>query len=145
MPGSMLQQRVNLVPVALCCIHPDLASHEHLLRSWSKNLPAIVTVDHTYEASAVQFPDGRVEVQTLPEGSKERLKKASQVRVKDIQFVIDQITVLEAGNNPDVEEKKLPQGLSDVFDLTRIGIFGHSAGGYTAARQGNLPTPRRKT
>lgn len=93
----------------------------------------VVTVDHTYETAAVEFPNSRVEVETLPEDSKERLKKAFEVRVHDIRFVLDQLTAYKDGENSDAPNRDLPTGLNNILDLTKIGIFGHSAGGYTAA------------
>jgi len=91
----------------------------------------VVTVDHTYE-TAVEFPKNRLEKVSLPKFSKDRLKKSLQVREMDIRFVLDQLTLLKEGQHPNVEQK-LPHELHQLLDLTKIGIFGHSAGGYTAA------------
>jgi predicted dienelactone hydrolase len=94
----------------------------------------VVTVDHTYEAPEVEFPGGRVEVQALPELDPLALSHAMiQTRVRDTRFVLDQLTGLAAGRNPDAEHRRLPGGLPGALDLSRVGMFGHSAGGFTAA------------
>ncbi|MDX3585019.1 hypothetical protein OG920_43265 [Streptomyces europaeiscabiei] len=41
--------------------------------------------------------------------------------------------MLQAGRNPDAEGRRLPRGLGEALDLDRIGMYGHSAGGITAA------------
>lgn len=93
----------------------------------------VVTIDHTHETDAVTFPDGRVELQQLPASSVQRTRDAMRVREQDIKFVLDQLTILKNGGNPDANNKKLPQGLNKMLDLSRIGMFGHSAGGINAA------------
>jgi ABC-type antimicrobial peptide transport system permease subunit len=94
----------------------------------------VVTVDHPYETSVVEFPDGRLATEKLPAVSAETILKMMDVRVKDIRFVLDQLESLHKGNNPDHEKRNLPAGLNKVLDLSRIGIFGHSAGGATSAQ-----------
>jgi dienelactone hydrolase len=96
---------------------------------------AVVTIDHTYDASAVQFPGGRVERTVLPaEFAKvvpdpahpdpariaPLLKKVVDVRVADVRFVLDALA------------DALPRRLRGALDLDRIGMFGQSAGGFTA-------------
>lgn len=41
--------------------------------------------------------------------------------------------MLQAYRNPDAEGHRLPRGLGEALDLDRIGMYGHSAGGVTAA------------
>jgi dienelactone hydrolase len=102
----------------------DLASHGYI----------VVTVDHTHDASEVEFPDGRVEVAALPpELDDEVIGRVADVRTADIRFVLDQLAVLNAGGNPDAGRRRLPEGLRGAFDLDRVGMFGHSLGGSTAA------------
>jgi dienelactone hydrolase len=95
----------------------------------------VVTVDHTYDTTAVEFPDGRVERSLLPaEFAKvvpdpahpdpakiaPLLRKTVEVRVADIRFVLDALPTA------------LPARLRAAADLRRIGMFGQSAGGFTA-------------
>ncbi|MCH0565950.1 hypothetical protein [Streptomyces sp. MUM 2J] len=90
----------------------------------------VVTVDHTGEAPAVQFPDGHVVgngplmeawAQAFQDGTTPAfLTKLTDVRVADTELVLDRLT-------------GLPDRLTNGMDLNRIGMFGHSAGGFTAA------------
>ncbi|HEY3479979.1 MAG TPA: hydrolase, partial [Streptomyces sp.] len=90
----------------------------------------VVSIDHTYDASAVEFPHHRVEKSVLPaEYDKvktdqrlitELLHKTVDVRVADTLFVLD------------VLRDALPRPLRAVADLGRIGMFGQSGGGFTA-------------
>lgn len=95
----------------------------------------VVCVDHTYDAVAVEFPGGRVETTVLPAELAKAvpdpahpdpakiaplLAKTIAVRVADVRFVADRL--------PDA----LPGALRDLPDPDRLGVFGHSAGGFTA-------------
>jgi predicted dienelactone hydrolase len=101
----------------------DLASHGYV----------VVTIDHTHDASEVEFPGGRVETTTIADADDQTLAQAVAVRAADARFVIDQLTAINAGRNPDAEHRPLPSGMRGAFDLARIAIFGHSLGGATAA------------
>lgn len=92
----------------------------------------VLTIDHTYEAAEVEFPDGRVEV-SRQQNTIADIAKAATVRVADTRFVLDELAQLKSGSNPDAEHHPLPAGLAGALDLARTGIFGHSLGGSTAA------------
>ncbi|WP_461020611.1 alpha/beta hydrolase [Streptomyces daliensis] len=98
---------------------------------------AVVTVDHTYEAHAVEFPDGRVAepspALTGITSPVERSRAALDVRLADIRFVLDRLHALAGGAAPDAAGKALPRGLARSLDLSRTGMFGHSLGGMTTA------------
>jgi predicted dienelactone hydrolase len=91
----------------------------------------VVTIDHTHDATAVEFPDGRVETRAIPE-TPEAIGQAVAVRVADTRFVLDTLTELNAGTNPDAEQRRLPSGLPGALRLSRVAMFGHSLGGATA-------------
>ncbi|MEU4604689.1 hypothetical protein AB0F43_17035 [Kribbella sp. NPDC023972] len=91
----------------------------------------VVTVDHTFEVAGVEFPGGRLEAQTLASGSYALMARST--RVTDVRFVLDALTRLARGENPDAEGRRLPSHVGDLLDLHRIGAFGHSAGGITSA------------
>ncbi|MFJ9537585.1 alpha/beta hydrolase family protein [Streptomyces sp. NPDC101225] len=90
----------------------------------------VVSVDHTYDASAVEFPGGRVEDSVLPAAYAEAspdekriralLKKTIGVRVADTRFVLDALP------------SALPRTLRGMLDFGHLGMFGQSAGGFTA-------------
>ncbi|MEU6252441.1 hydrolase [Streptomyces sp. NPDC047043] len=98
----------------------DLASRGHV----------VVALDHTYDATAVQFPGGRVEHTVLPaefaqaspdpERITALLRKTLAVRVADTRFLLDELP------------RALPRALRGSVDRERIGMFGQSAGGFTA-------------
>lgn len=94
----------------------------------------VVTMDHTYETAAVEFPDGRIATEMLPEYDTETVLKMLEVRVDDVLFVLDQLAELKKGQNPDVNRKVLPEGWAEMLNLERVGMFGHSAGGATTAQ-----------
>ncbi len=101
----------------------ELASHGYI----------VVTIDHTHDAGRVEFPDGRVATTALPvEIDDEVVAKALAVRVADTRFVLDQLTAINTGANPDAAGRPLPRGLRGALDLSRTGMFGHSLGGATA-------------
>ncbi|MFI0449347.1 alpha/beta hydrolase family protein [Actinomadura sp. 6N118] len=88
----------------------------------------VATIDHTYESPAVQFPDGSVKgndrmleefARAQEEGTVPAvLAKMLHARIGDTRFVLDQLATL-------------PRGMAD---LRRVGMFGQSAGGFTAAQ-----------
>lgn len=90
----------------------------------------VVTVDHTYEVAGVEFPGGRLEVQTLPPAPYALIARSA--RFADLQFVLDSLARLARGENPDAEQRRLPKGLGSLLDLRRIGAYGHSAGGLSS-------------
>ncbi len=94
----------------------------------------VVTIDHTYDSSVIEFPDGRVVTEELPNFSAETVLKLLDVRVDDMKYVIEQLSTIVEGNNPDYENKELPIGLENNINLSKIGTFGHSAGGAASAQ-----------
>lgn len=106
-PGFGLERTGNTAVVE------DLASHGYV----------VVTIDHTHDAQFVEFPDGRVATHAIPPPAdaeeEERLfRKVLDVRVTDTRFVLDRLRTT---------------GLARTMDLSRVGMFGVSLGGATAA------------
>lgn len=118
------------------------------IRSWDTVLVeqlasegyVVVTIDPTYEASAVQFPQGIAESDVLnllsevPSQMSESqlLKLLVDTRVADTEFVLDSLDRLADGTNPDAEQHPVPRGLGAALDMRDVGMFGQSAGGFTA-------------
>ncbi|WP_405656965.1 alpha/beta hydrolase family protein [Streptomyces sp. NBC_00079] len=121
-------------PLPVVCYSPGAGDPRSLGTTLCDDLAsrgyAVVTVDHTYDASAVQFPGGRVESSVLPAEFdkaypdpariKALLQKTLAVRVADIRFVLDELP------------RALPGALRGMLDFGHIGMFGQSAGGFTA-------------
>ncbi|MEU3721365.1 acetylhydrolase [Streptomyces sp. NPDC031705] len=85
----------------------DLASHGRV----------VVLVDHPGDASQVELPTGmRTTVLTGPP-EPATFRTMTDTRIADLRFVLDRL-----GGLP----------LAPVMDRTRIGLYGHSAGGTAA-------------
>lgn len=108
----------------------DLVSHGYVVAS----------IEHTYVASAVWFPDGRIVTlhnDSPPAGlsQSERMKWMTtrtsmgiNEGAADVHFVIDRLTQLN--------RDKQQFALARAIDLKRIVAMGHSAGAEFAARAG---------
>jgi dienelactone hydrolase len=98
-----------------------------------------VSLSHPYSTAATVFPDGRVIASSAEAGSRALsaatakatsdaefdpvVERIGAVWVADVRFVLDQMQQFNAGDSP----------FAGRLDLTRVGIFGHSLGGGTAA------------
>ncbi|WP_223198864.1 alpha/beta hydrolase family protein [Solihabitans fulvus] len=112
----------------------ELASHGYL----------VATIDHTYSDDEVEFPDGTVAHRVLPaRQTDQQLADEVVERDKDTRFVLDELTAIEHGQNPDAEHHALPHGLCGALNLNQVAMFGHSLGGATAAAT-MLDDPRIK-
>jgi dienelactone hydrolase len=139
MLGAQLSQSEGRYPVLLytpswsgirteCTFQvEELASHGYV----------VVGIDHPYSSSRVVFPDGRIARRKFSgdedyssEASVEAFVKTAdqqvEIRARDASFVLDTLEHLN-GNDPDAL-------LTGSLDLDRVGIFGFSLGGGTAAQ-----------
>lgn len=100
----------------------------------------VAAVDHTYEATAVEFFDGRL-VKSLfgSHLAEDTLRADSQafslavsVRLKDLAFIMDELRRLNAGAD---------RAFSGKLDMSRVALAGHSLGA-TAALLGVEQEPR---
>jgi hypothetical protein len=94
----------------------------------------VVTMDDTNDSPEVEFPGGRLVVGTFAYNSLADVIEAQQIRADDARFVLDELTVLNDGGNPDAEHAALPKGLAGSLDLSRVGMFGWSIGGAASAQ-----------
>ncbi len=90
----------------------------------------VTSVNHTFEATAVQFPDGRLVKSVLGShlGDKLRLDEqatslAVAVRLSDLKFVMDELERLNAS---------AASPFVGALDMSRVALAGHSLGGMTA-------------
>ncbi|KAG9024933.1 hypothetical protein FRB95_010859 [Tulasnella sp. JGI-2019a] len=84
----------------------------------------VISIDHPYDAGVVEYPDGRL-VLAAPMNLSDPtvIQSMVNVRTKDVQFVLDQVC-----NNKD-----LTLGIPVDCGVRKVGMFGHSLGGATAA------------
>jgi pimeloyl-ACP methyl ester carboxylesterase len=104
----------------------ELASHGYV----------VAAIQHTYETSAVVFPDGRLirfagnKWKAGGDGPEEQklqfYRGRMEVWASDAVFVLEQLAKLDQGTPA--------SALRGHLDLTRVGVFGHSFGGVAAAR-----------
>ena len=89
----------------------------------------VVSVNHTYEATATELSDGRLEkslygshLSTYTRYDVDALAQAVTVRLQDLHFVLDQLAALNGA----------PGGpFAGRLDLERVALAGHSLGGLT--------------
>ncbi|MFJ8158958.1 alpha/beta hydrolase family protein [Streptomyces sp. NPDC094468] len=124
-----VNSKLGKLPVLLYStgLHSDRAMGTVLVQDLASRGYLVVTVDHTYDANEVQFPKNRLEVNRMPEGA--HSSDTLNVRATDIKFVIDNLSTVSKGGNPDAGHAALPSGLMKSVDMSRIGMFGWSLGG----------------
>lgn len=92
----------------------------------------VVTIDHTHESELVEFPGGQLVRGTFVDTGPASNLRALRVRVADTRFVLDRLALLDRGGT-----------FAGHLDLARVGMFGFSLGGATAAGA-MLADPRLK-
>jgi dienelactone hydrolase len=93
----------------------NLASHGYI----------VVGVDSPFFSSAVKMPDGRI-IQNKSQRNQRRGAREEEavIQAHDLIFVLNELERLN--------KKDTGIGLAGRFDLRRVGVFGHSRGGFTA-------------
>ncbi|OIB00929.1 carboxylic ester hydrolase [Paenibacillus sp. LC231] len=95
----------------------ELASHGYI----------VVGIDHAYDAAATVYPDGReVLINKHQLSGFEALDEHMTLWTQDVSFILNR---LEQLNRQDEQDR-----FTGRLDLERIGMFGHSYGGATAAQ-----------
>lgn len=90
----------------------------------------VASVDHTFEATAVEFPDGRLvesvfgsHFTNTARADEQSVDYAVSVRLDDLQFVVNALESLNAAES---------SMLAGKLDMSRLALAGHSLGGWTA-------------
>ncbi|MFD5558074.1 hypothetical protein ACFWIA_30060 [Streptomyces sp. NPDC127068] len=101
----------------------ELASHGYL----------VVQPDHTHETPLVEFPDGRTAravIEDFAQYEDDDLEQMIQARVDDTGTILAALERFHRGRRTDASGRRLPDGLVGALDPSRVGIGGHSAGGF---------------
>jgi predicted dienelactone hydrolase len=90
----------------------------------------VASIDHTYEATAVAFADGRLAksafgsyLEQTGRADEQALSFAESVRLRDVRFVVGELARLNRGTE---------SPFAGHLDTTSIAVAGHSLGGLTA-------------
>lgn len=120
-PVLIFEPGLGNIPTQYTTLLEDLASHGYI----------IFAINPTYSSDVVVFPDGRVAEATRAGNldTKGNVQAAAnqlvEVWSQDVIFVMSQLDRLNTA----------PGNLfSERLDLARLGVFGHSIGGATAAQ-----------
>jgi dienelactone hydrolase len=134
--GAPVDRRDGPHPVVLYSpgLQSDRSIGTVLVEQLASEGYVVVTIDHTHDAAEVEFPGQRVELSALPSDAPDVVTEAVAVRAADTRFVLDQLTALQRGADPDAEHARLPTGLAGALDLSRVGMFGWSDGGATVGQ-----------
>ncbi|KAH8679030.1 Alpha/Beta hydrolase protein [Tricladium varicosporioides] len=84
----------------------------------------VISIDHPYDASIVEFPDGSV-ILAAEIDTDEQITSALTVRAQDVTFLLNQLGI-------PLFAKSLLLNPNCQLNLNNVGIFGHSLGGATA-------------
>jgi dienelactone hydrolase len=88
----------------------------------------VVTIDHPYDVDIVVFPNNTT-ITAIDDidSSPLQILAAVKTRTKDISFVLNQFA------RPSDTHALLPDLPTGAIDTSKVGIFGHSLGGASAA------------
>lgn len=118
LPVLLFQPGANLPVQTGTSMAENLAGHGY----------AVVSIDDTHGSfPGTAFPDGHIE--PFEGSAGEDFVTASAARVGDIHFVLDELSALTHGSDPDADGAALPAGLGTALDMSKIGMYGHSLGG----------------
>ncbi|KAF4587910.1 Platelet-activating factor acetylhydrolase [Ophiocordyceps camponoti-floridani] len=126
-PGREYATKKKSYPVVI--FSPGLGASRLMYSAGARDLASqgyiVITIDHPYDASIVEFPDGSV-VRGVNFSTTAQIAVAAKVRVQDVVFLVNQL------HDSDVQER-LTEGFPGLVNVEKMAIYGHSLGGATAA------------
>ena len=114
-PVIMFSHGLGRVAAHYTTFLENLASHGYV----------VVGVDSPFFSSALKMPDGRV-IQNKSQRYQRQGAREEEaiIQAQDLIFVLNELERLN--------KKESEIGLAGRLDLRRVGVFGHSRGGFTA-------------
>lgn len=82
----------------------------------------VMAIDHPYDAGVIELPGDRLVPQRLSDESPAARNRVLSIRVADVRFMLDRLPGINAQGR-----------FAGRLNLSRVGMFGHSLGGATAA------------
>lgn len=126
-PRKHRSRKAKKFPIVL--FSPGLGNSRLMYGAMAQSLAShgfvVITLDHAYDASIVEYPDNTVALAVDIE-SDEQIEADVVVRQQDVSFLIDQL------HNCSIRET-LFHNIADTKSLNKILMAGHSLGGATAA------------
>lgn len=98
--------------------------YNSIAQSVASNGYIVVSIDHPYDASIVEFPDGSV-IMAANISTADQIELALVTRTDDVSFVLNELS------KPVVSRGLFPS-MSRGLNVREVGIFGHSLGGATS-------------
>ncbi|GFF97655.1 platelet-activating factor acetylhydrolase [Aspergillus udagawae] len=136
-PSSDSSRRVKGPKFPLILFSPGLGNSRLLHSAMAQQLSStgyiVVTIDHPYDAGIVTFPNNATILAANITTNAEIIADLN-IRVRDVSFVLDQLHI------PSVISRLIPRRICGL-DTSKVGIYGHSLGGATAA-EAMLSDPR---
>lgn len=112
----------------LLIFSPGLGNSRHLYNVLVQSVAStgyiVVSIDHPYDVSIVEYPDGTTVLAEDIE-TDAQIELALATRAQDVSFVLNQL------DKSSISKLLLP-GLDLGLNLDKVGIFGHSLGGATS-------------
>lgn len=112
----------NRLPAVV--VSPGMATPRWILSGLAADLAsrgyAVITIDHTGESPAVEFPDGGIRFGTAPTVDTDYMAAQLATRTADMRLALDRLAALPT--------------VGPNLDLSRIAALGHSYGGTTAVQ-----------
>ena len=94
---------------------PRISSHGYI----------VLTIDHPYDADIVVFPDNTT-IFAANISTDDQILASLNTRTKDVSFILNQFS------RPSTARNLLAN--TNEIDVSKVGIYGHSLGGATAAQ-----------
>lgn len=121
-------------PLAIFSPGADLSRllYNDILANIASQGYVVVSVDHPYDSSVVEYPDGEAVYSHHLASNPATRHQDLMTRVADLRFVLDYLQ--SSASSPSTEPALIPSSIVSNVDLANPAAIGHSFGGATAAQ-----------